>query len=94
MNDFKNELKYQIEALEMTRRYYKNVNHTSIAISLCNVGNAYGHIKDYQNQLTYNLEALNMLNALFVNNENSLLTTINSNVGIVYGNLGKCLAAV
>jgi hypothetical protein len=89
LNDFKNELKYQIEALEMTRRYYKNVDHPSIAISLCNVGNAFGHIKDYQNQLSYNLEALNMLSSLYKNNENSLLTTINSNVGIVYGNLGK-----
>ena len=72
----------------MTKRYYKNMNHTSVAISLCNVGNAFGHIKDYQNQLKYNLEALEMLTTLFGDNENAFLITINSNVGMSYGNIG------
>ena len=83
LNDFDNELKYQLESLKSYQNEFSAGDHVEIANALDYIAVAYSNLGDPQNSLNYNLKALEMRQRLFDGNHADIAHSL-SNIGSVY----------
>ena len=82
LNEFENELRYQLESLKAYQTEYPG-DHVEIANALDYIAVAYSNLGDPQNSLNYNLKALEMRQKLFDGNHADIAHSL-STIGSVY----------